>query len=238
LPTNPEVRLARSIGEALRVYAEEKAHQENEFGAQPDPIAEDVALPTPRGPRQRDIAEVLLGASIEGWKTGEIARLVDMDQPNAYLALQALQKQEVVEMVPGSDPQRWRLLPRYRQRQQIVQAAAMVCQGEFTTYGDISQAVYGHGRGGLAVGRLAATFREFPRPHRVLAKGGQISPQWAFPDGTGGPEDAERLLDDDGVEVLHDNGIRYAHPRHYVDHEELGARLRGRRSDWSAAERI
>jgi alkylated DNA nucleotide flippase Atl1 len=202
------------------------------FVAQPKPIAEDVALPTPRGHRQKEIAEVLLGAPLEGWKTGEIARRVDMDQPNAYLTLQALQKQDVVEMVPGSDPQRWRLLPRYRrrqrQRQQILNAAALVRRGEYTTYGDLSQVVYGHGRGGQAVGRLATTLRDFPNPHRVLGKSGTISPNWAFPDGTGGPDAAEQLLKDEEVEILDDNGSRYAHPRHYVDYEELSARLRAK----------
>jgi hypothetical protein len=48
----------------------------------------------------------------EDWKTSLIAQLVKMDQPNAYLALQALQKQGVVELVLGADPPRWRLLPR------------------------------------------------------------------------------------------------------------------------------
>jgi alkylated DNA nucleotide flippase Atl1 len=193
---------------------------------QPEPIAEDTALPTPRGHRQKEIAEVLLGAPLEGWKTGEIARMVEMDQPNAYLTLQALQKQDVVEMVPGSDPQRWRLLPRYRQRQQILNAAAVVRGGEYTTYGDLSQVVYGHGRGGQAVGRLAAALPDFPNPHRVLGKGGTISPNWALSDGTGGPDIAQQRLKDEGVEILQDNGSLYAHPRHYVDHEQLSARLR------------
>jgi alkylated DNA nucleotide flippase Atl1 len=226
VPTSPETRLALAVSDALRVYAEEKSQQESEFVTQPEPIAEDVALPTPRGHRQKEIAEVLLGAPVEGWKTGEIARLVDMDQPNAYLTLQALQKQDVVEMVPGSDPQRWRLLPRYRQRHQILKTAALVRRGEYTTYGDLSHVVYGHGQGGQAVGRLTTTLRDFPNPHRVLGKSGKISPTWAFPDGTGGPDVAEDLLREEGVEVLHDNGSRYGHPRHHVDYEELGARLR------------
>lgn len=227
LQVDPEVTLARAISDALLAYAEEKTRQQGELTTEPAPIAEDVALPTPRGPRQKDVAEVLVAAPLEGWKTGEIARMVEMDQPTAYLTLQALQKQGLAELVPGSDPQRWRLLPRYRQRASILRAAGLVGKGEFTTYGDISQVVYGHGKGGQAVGRVAMTDAEFPNPQRVLAKGGLIPANWAFPDGTGGPDDAERLLKKDGVKILRDDdGQRYAHPRHYVNHEELGTRLR------------
>jgi alkylated DNA nucleotide flippase Atl1 len=222
---NPEAKLARAISEALAAYAEDKVRLEAEVSVVPEPIAEDAALPTPRGHRQREIAEALVAAPLEGWKTGEIARLVGMDQPNAYLTLQALQKQNVVELVPGSDPQRWRLLARYRQRQSILRAAALVRRGEFTTYGDISQVVYGHGKGGQAVGRIAMTDPGFPTPQRVLAKGGLIPAHWT--DGTEGVEAAERLLKRDGIKILYDDsGHRYAHPQHYIDHEELSTRLR------------
>jgi alkylated DNA nucleotide flippase Atl1 len=227
MTVSPEAKLAHTISEALLVYAEDKARQGPEVAARPEPIVEDAALPTPRGPRQKDVAELLVAAPAEGWKTGEIAHMAGMDQPNAYMTLQALQKQGIAELVPGSDPQRWRLLPRYRQRQSILRAASLVRRGRFTTYGDISQVVYGHGQGGQAVGRLAMTARDFPTPHRVLAKGGLIPPSWSFPDGTGGPEDAERLLKKDGIKILRDeDGRLYAHPQHYMDHEELAARIR------------
>jgi hypothetical protein len=162
MTVNPEAKLARPFSEALAAYAEDKIRQETAVAAEPEPIVEDAALPTPRGPRQKDVAEILVAAPLEGWKTGEIARMVDMNQPNAYLTLQALQKQGVAEMVPGSDPQRWRLLPRYRQRQSILRAAGLVHRREFTTLGDISQVVYGHGQGGQAVGRVAMRDPEFP----------------------------------------------------------------------------
>jgi len=227
MTVNPEVGLARAISDALLAYAEEKTRLHSEPTTEPAPLTEDVALPTPRGPRQKEVAEVLVAAPLEGWKTGEIARMVEMDQPNAYLTLQALQKQGVAELVPGSDPQRWRLLPRYRQRASILRAAGLVRRGEFTTYGDISQIVYGHGKGGQAVGRVAMTDTEFPNPHRVLAKGGSIPANWVLPDGTGGPGDMEGLLKKDGIKILYDDdGHRYAHPRHYVDHEKLSTRLR------------
>jgi alkylated DNA nucleotide flippase Atl1 len=188
-------------------------------------VIESVALPTARGPRQQEIAELLVAAPDEGWKTSLIAQLVKMDQPNAYLALQALQKQGVVELVPGADPQRWRLLPRYRQRQQIFAAAGLVHLGEFTTYGDISVVVYGHARGEQAVGQVAAKSDHFPYPHRVLGKGGSIPPHWTS--GTAGPEEAaRRLRDEDHVEVLEDAERGYfVHPRHYIDSDTLIRRM-------------
>jgi hypothetical protein len=42
--------------------------------------------------------------------------------------------------------------------------------------GDVSQVVYGHGQDGQAVGRVAMTDKEFPNPHRVLAKGSRTRP--------------------------------------------------------------
>jgi alkylated DNA nucleotide flippase Atl1 len=222
----PEVTLARALGEALLAYADERAQQHAETTQAPDTVVEYIALPTARGPRQQEIAELLLAAPDEGWKTGFIANLVKMDQPNAYLALQALQKQTVVELVPGSDPQRWRLLSRYRQRQQILSAARLVRKGEFTTYGDVSLVVYGHARGGQAVGRVAAKLPDFPTPHRVLGKGGLISPNWTLPDGTGGPDEAIRRLKEEGVEVLMgDVQGHFAHPRHHVHSDVLSARM-------------
>jgi alkylated DNA nucleotide flippase Atl1 len=187
-------------------------------------VIESVELPAARGPRQQEIAELLVAAPDEGWKTSLIAQLVKMDQPNSYLALQALQKQGVVEQVPGSEPQRWRLLPRYRQRQQIFAAARLVQPGEFTTYGDISVVVYGHARGGQAVGRVAAKSDDFPNAHRVLGKGGWIPPHWTS--GTAGPEEAARRLREEHVEVLEDRERGFfAHPRHYIDAETLVSRM-------------
>jgi alkylated DNA nucleotide flippase Atl1 len=217
--------LARTVGEALLTYADRKSQQALDKPSGTEAVIESVALPTARGPRQQEIAELLVAAPDEGWKTGLIAQLVKMDQPNAYLALQALQKQGVVEQVRGADPQRWRLLPRYRQRQQIFAAARLVRPGEFTTYGDISLVVYGHPSAGQAVGRVAtAKSNEFPNPHRVLGRGGEIPPHWT--DGSAGPEEAVRRLKEEQVEVLEDDGRGYfAHPRHYIDSSTLISRM-------------
>jgi hypothetical protein len=111
-----EAELARAISEVLLAYAEENTCQGAEAAVMPGPLAGDAALPAPRGPRQKDIAELLVSAPIEGFKTGDVAHLVTMDQPNAYLSLHSLARQGIAELVPGSDPRRWRLLPRYRQR--------------------------------------------------------------------------------------------------------------------------
>ena len=118
---------------------------------------------------------------------------------------------------------------------QAIQAALRrlrkgVERGEFTTYGDISQVVYGHARGGQAVGRVANTSTEFENPHRVLAKGGSIPPQWSYPDGTGSPTDAAGKLREEGVDVLGDDEVGYfAHPRHYVSWDELEKRMQSDR---------
>src|SRR5260370_35535994 len=105
MTVTPEVRLARTIGEALLAYAEAKAREGTQVAALPEPVVKDAALPTPRGPRQKDVAELLLTAPPEGWKTGEIAHMVQMEQPNAYLTFKALQRQAIAELIPGSDPQ-------------------------------------------------------------------------------------------------------------------------------------
>src|SRR5262249_26637606 len=103
------VVLVREMGEALLAFADRKSQQALDVPSAREAVIESVELPVARGPRQQEIAELLVAAPDEGWKTGLIAQLVKMDQPNAYLALQALQKQGVVELVPGSEPQRWRL---------------------------------------------------------------------------------------------------------------------------------
>lgn len=62
-------------------------HRRPESQGTSDIHNEDAALPVSRGPRQQEIAEILLGAPEDGLKTADIARMV-MEQPNAYLTLQ------------------------------------------------------------------------------------------------------------------------------------------------------
>jgi len=182
-----------------------------------------AAVPAARGPRQQDIVNVLMKSDgDEGLKTGEIAKQVTMDQPNAYLTLQSLQKQEIVEMVPGVQPQHWRLAPKYRLSRRIVETANLVEPGEWTGYGEIGQVVYGHGQAGQAVARVVSRLDDVEHPHRVLEHDGHIPDGWV--DGQGhGPEECSRRLVAEGVEVSDDS---YAHGRHRVEYEELIRRLK------------
>lgn len=181
-------------------------------------------LPPTRGPRQQAIVETLMkNESEEGLKTGEIARAVDMDQPNAYTTLQTLQGQGVVEMIPGVQPQRWRIGAKYRLSRRIIEFSNLVREGEWTSYGEIGQAVYGHLNAGLAVARVVSTSDDVTAPHRVLEYTGRIADGW-IGDG-GGPEECRRRLEAEGVEVSDD---MFAHMRHRVGHETLIERASSR----------
>jgi hypothetical protein len=70
------------------------------------------------GERQRSIV-VLPGLREEdGLKTAEIAQAIGRkhDEPNIYQALQALRNRGLVELIPNRDPQRWRLVERFRRQ--------------------------------------------------------------------------------------------------------------------------
>jgi hypothetical protein len=52
-----------------------------------------------------------------GIKTAEVAQAIGYtDVPNVYTTLRTLEKRGLVELVPGSQPQHWRLVARYRER--------------------------------------------------------------------------------------------------------------------------
>ncbi len=179
------------------------------------------ATPQPRGPRQQQIVGILDNAEGEdGLKTGEVAAAVSMDQPNAYTTLQSLQGQGIVEMVPGVQPQRWRLAPQYRRSRRIIDAANTLKRGEWTSYGEICFLTYGHYRAGLAVGRVMSTSPDVKHAHRVLEHTGHIPDGWVG--AGGGPDECKRRLIDEGVDVSDD---MFAHMRHFVDHDVLSARL-------------
>jgi alkylated DNA nucleotide flippase Atl1 len=179
------------------------------------------AAPHPRGPRQQQIVDVLLNEEGEdGLKTGEIAAAISMDQPNAYTTLQSLQGQGIVEMVPGVQPQRWRLVQQYRRSRRIIDVANAVRSGEWTSYGEICFLTYGHYQAGLAVGRVMSTSPDVRHAHRVLEHTGHIPDGWVGVGG--GPDECKRRLVAEGVEVSDD---MFAHMRHFVDHEVLSTRL-------------
>ena len=177
--------------------------------------------PHPRGPRQQQIVDLLMDdISEDGLKTGEIAGEIGMDQPNAYTTLQALQAQGLVEMVPGAQPQRWRVVSQYRRGRRIIAAANAVQEGEWTSYGEIGFLTYGHYQAGLAVGRVMSTSPDVAHPHRVLEHTGHIPDGWVG--AGGGPEECKRRLVSEGVEVSKD---MFAHMRNFVGHDVLSTRL-------------
>jgi hypothetical protein len=108
-------RLAEALLDAFRELAAQQATPEaaSEDGASPGPVprpAEEHNL----GKRQRQIVELPNLATQTGARTAEIAEAIDYTAPNTYTALQALARSQVVEQVPGSPSQRWRLVQRYR----------------------------------------------------------------------------------------------------------------------------
>lgn len=223
--TDATSRLARRLQQLLREMADAfgtyAADLEEAAEGAMAPVSPAAEMPTDLGKRQREIVELLSTlAGDDGLKTAEIARGINMEQPNTYLTLQALAKRGVAEMIPGIEPQHWRLTTRYRRGRRIMEVASLVKPGEWTSYGDISQVVYGHYNGGLAVGS-AARAEGFPNPHRVLQYTGQIPAEWTDREGRG-PEYCAQLLRSEGVEVDED---LFAHGRYRVTHEDLARRL-------------
>lgn len=212
------VQLARQVAEALSEFAD---------ALERGPVAgtvEVAELPEGRGARQQKILALPGLADEPGMKTSEINDAIGYgDVPNTYNTLQALQRQGIVELVPGATPQRWRLTERYRgTASPILAVARLVREGEVTTYGDVSTVAFGHSGGARAVGRAAATIADFPNPHRLLVHGLGISPNWTSHDGLG-PDECERRLRREGVE-FGDGGTVL--PAYHVPAEELARRHR------------
>lgn len=186
------------------------------------PASED-GVPDGLGSRQAIVYRILAGAPDEGLPTSQIAAEMDYEVPNTYLTLQSLTRAGVVELVPGSKPQRWRLHAKQRgSAGPYLLAAQQVRGGEWATYGDLSIAVRGDDKGARAVGRAAAMLPAFPHPHRILKAGGIIPDDW-HDDTGGGPEECRNRLVEEGVEFTSEGR---AGPAHRVDWEELRSRLR------------
>lgn len=195
--------LARTVGEALIKFANEcKSPAGDDFPS----VLDEVELPSGRGLRQAQILEVPDLASEAGMKTAEVANAIDYEVPNTYSTLQALERNGLVEMVPGSAPQKWRLAPRYRNTAPVFKRiASRLKAGEWTTYGDISIAVRGDTKAARGVGRAAAKIADFPHPERVLMDGGRINPKWVDEAGRG-PDHCEQLLLEQGIK-FGDDGL-------------------------------
>jgi alkylated DNA nucleotide flippase Atl1 len=108
-----------------------------------------------------------------------------------------------------------------RQTEAILVAGAAVRRGEWTTYGEISVAVFGHRGGARAVGRVAARDDRFRNAHRIIGQGGRIPAGW----GGGGPavERCRRRLGAEGVKFR--AGV--ADPGRLLDWRTLLQRLPG-----------
>lgn len=141
----------RRLGEALIDALRELSTQSTTMGAGAAGSDDEAPNPTARpaeehslGKRQRQIVELPGLASAEGLRTAEVAEAIGYDPPNTYTALQALARSQVVEQVPGSPSQRWRLVQRYRQTNtEFARVADQIGPDEWTTAADVSIAVRG-----------------------------------------------------------------------------------------------
>ncbi len=142
------------------------------------------------------------------------------DEANTWIVMRALEGQGLVELVPGVEPQRWRVATRYRgSAVPYVEVATLIRAGEWASYGDISIAVHGTPNAARAVGRAAAKLRHFPNAHRVLGRGGIIPDGWRSHEGLG-PEECQRRLEAEGVRFT--DG--HADPARHITWEELRER--------------
>jgi alkylated DNA nucleotide flippase Atl1 len=215
------------VNEALGKWAASQAaaYQQlaEDLQSQPDMAIGDDGVPERLGSRQTLVYQILARATDDGLPTSQVAAEMQYEVPNTYLTLQSLARSGLVELIPGSKPQRWRLHPKQRgSAGPYLLAAQQVRHGEWATYGDLSIAIRGDDQGARAVGRAAATLPDFPNPHRILKAGGSIPSDWHSDDG-GGPEECRRRLEEEGV--MFDEGGR-ALAQHRVGWEEIRSRLR------------
>jgi alkylated DNA nucleotide flippase Atl1 len=208
------VKLASTIATALEQFVRDYAAEATFDGAE----REVEGL----GPRQRQVYELLRGAPEEGMKTAELAGAMNgYDVPNAYLTLKSLVTRGLVELVPGSSPQRWRTVRARGSSAPYLVAAQFVRPGEWTTYGDVSIAIRGDDHAARAVGRAAATLPDFPNPERILQAGGVIPEGWRDSQGRG-PQECRRRLEEQGVAFKGN----HADPAQRLPWEELRSRLK------------
>lgn len=187
----------RSVSQACLTFATEL-----ETASSAVTLAEDAAVPKGRGARQQQILELPQLAGEGGLKTAEIANLIEYEIPNTHSTLQALERAGLVELVPRTTPQCWRLAPRYRTTSAVFKrVASRIRAGEWASYGDISIAIRNDTAAARAVGRVAATDPDFPNPERLLMDNGKVNPNWRDSEGRG-PEHCMRLLTEQGIKFV------------------------------------
>jgi hypothetical protein len=142
-----------------------------------DPPAPDSTAVQPRGPRQEAILALPEMATAAGLKPAVIAARIQYSVSNTYTLLQTLGRVGLVEQVPGSRPQRWRLTREHRNGAELFcRLAGQVRIGEWTTCADISLAARGDTSAAWMVCWAAERLPDFPTPYRVLLEGGRPHP--------------------------------------------------------------
>jgi hypothetical protein len=163
------------------------------------PVVDDTPGARARGPRQEAILALPDLANPTGLRPSVIAAQIDYSVPNTYNLLQSLGRKGLVELVPGSHPQRWRLTSQHRHSAAVFsQLAGAVQAGEWTTCSDISIASRGDTSAAWMVCWAAAKLPDFPAAHRVLLEGGVAHP-YGHDHHRARPEQISATLIEEGV---------------------------------------
>lgn len=102
--------LARAVAADLNRFAAELS-QEPPSNARRTAVSASSLV---QGPRQRSIVSLAELAVEQGVTTKDIANAIEYEVPNTLLTLQGLARHGLVEKVPNTRPQRWRLTAPYR----------------------------------------------------------------------------------------------------------------------------
>jgi alkylated DNA nucleotide flippase Atl1 len=207
------IQFHRAVANAHQAYADVLVGLAEPSEAAPPPAI--------RGSLQRRIVGLASMTTDRGMTSREVAETTTGDEPNSHTALKGLVDKGIVEIVEGSSPQRFRLTVKHR-RDRVLRLSRLIDEGEWTTYGDFSIAVYDSPRMALTVARIAAHHPAFSNPHRLLRAGGSVSPEWRDEDGDQGPEECKRRLANEGV---WDEAADRAKEDRFVGWEELRRRL-------------
>lgn len=168
-PPSPHLALVSDDDEAAYPMADDDPALE--------PANDGAPAQRTRGPRQEAILALPEMANAAGLKPAVIAARIDYSVSNTYTLLQTLGRVGLVERVPGSRPQRWRLTREHRNGAELFcRIAGQVRRGEWTTCADISLAARGDTSAAWMVCWAAVHLPDFPNPHRVLLEGGRPHP--------------------------------------------------------------
>jgi hypothetical protein len=104
----------------------------------------------------------------------------------------------------------------------------LVRSGEWVTYSTMSEVVYGHPMGRQSIGSALRASQPADSAHRVLGRGGTVSPHWKGVDLHrlgGGPEECIARLRDEGS---WDEARQRARADRELDADTIRRRLAGR----------